>query len=275
MPVNNKKHNNSYDLVGVIPAAGTASRLGRLPCSKELLPVGSSNGRQADCVRTRAMIDYLLEKMRLATARKVYIVLREGKWDIPSYLGDGKSINLPIAYLMMDLPFGVPFTIDQTFPFVEKSIIIFGFADILFEPQDAFIHLLTRQAQSNADVVLGLFRSRQSQNEDMVELNKKGRICKIEMKPVATNQKHTWLIAVWTKTFTRFLHDFVEKFRSSKNISEYKNLKEFQKEIFLGDVFNAAIDADLHINHVLFKSADYIDIGTPENLVKASQFNLK
>ena len=272
MPVENQNLPHNIDLAGVIPAAGIASRLGPPPGSKELLPVALNIDTQSDQARPRAAIDYLLEKMRLASARKVYIILRDGKWDIPRYLGNGKSSHLPIAYLMMDLPFGVPFTIDQAYPFVQKSTVIFGFADILFEPQDAFIQLLDRQAQSGADVVLGLFESRQSQAEDLVAFGRKGRISKIEIKPAATNLKYTWLLAVWTNEFTRFLHDCVDQFKHSHRIDSIRNTRNDFREVFLGDIFNAAIEADLHINHVCFKGASYLDIGTPDNLKKASQW---
>ena len=234
--------------------------------------MGPPENQQMNQARPRAMIDFLLEKMRLADVGQVYIILREGKWDIASYLGDGKSSQLPIAYLMMDLPFGVPFTIDQAYPFVRNSTVIFGFADILFEPQDAFAHLLDRQAQSGADVVLGLFESRQSQAEDLVAFGPKGRIRKIEIKPAATNLKYTWLFAVWTNAFTRFLHDYVDQFKRLHRIDSIRNTTNDFSEVFLGDIFNAAIDADLHINHVCFKGAPYLDIGTPDNMQKASQW---
>ncbi len=263
----------SYDLVGVIPAAGTANRIGPLPCCKELLPVGFHRKDKKDRSQVKVVSHYLIEKMRRVNVSKVYIILRKGKWDIPAYFGDGKNLGIPLAYLMMDLPFGVPYTLDQAYPFVKDSVVVFGFPDILFKPQDAFVHLLNRQTQSDADVVLGLFRSRQSQDEDLVEMDKTGRICKIEIKPEKTNLKYTWLIAVWTNAFTQFLHDCVEGFRSSKSIGEYKNSTGNPKEVFLGDVFNAAIQADLHINYVFFEGGTYIDIGTLENWVNASSFN--
>ena len=66
---------------------------------------------------------YLLESMKLADISKVYIVLRKGKWDIPAYFGSGKMIDLCIASLMMDLPFGVPYTLDQAFCFIQDAIV--------------------------------------------------------------------------------------------------------------------------------------------------------
>jgi glucose-1-phosphate thymidylyltransferase len=43
-----------------------------------------------------------------------------------------------------------------------------------------------------------------------------------------------------------------------------------KKELFLGDVFQAAIDNDLQIESVIFQKNRYYDIGTPEDLVKAA-----
>jgi glucose-1-phosphate thymidylyltransferase len=84
--------------------------------------------------------------MRLAGVTRAYIVLREGKWDIPAYLGDGTMLNMHLAYLMMRLPFGAPYTLDQAYPFVQDALVAFGFPDIIFQPDDAFVQLLARQA---------------------------------------------------------------------------------------------------------------------------------
>ena len=70
------------------------------------------------------------------------MILRDGKWDIPSYLGDGSLVNLHLAYLMMAQPFGVPYTLDQAYPFVKDCRIALGFPDVLFESQDAFEKIL-------------------------------------------------------------------------------------------------------------------------------------
>ena len=44
-----------------------------------------------------------------------------------------------------------------------------------------------------------------------------------------------------------------------------------QKEVFLGDVIQAAIQNDLRIEKVFFEDGNYLDIGTPEDMVKAVQ----
>ena len=94
----------SAEIVGLIPAAGQARRLAPLPCSKEVFPVGFEPVDAKGVGRPKPVCIFLLEKMAAAGAWKVYIVLRDGKWDIPSYLGDGSRYGLSLAYLMMRLP---------------------------------------------------------------------------------------------------------------------------------------------------------------------------
>ena len=43
------------------------------------------------------------------------------------------------------------------------------------------------------------------------------------------------------------------------------------KEVFLGDVIQAAIQNNLRIDNVIFSDFTYLDIGTPEDMVKAVQ----
>ena len=99
------------DIVGLMPAGGQAMRIAPLPCSKELYPIGFRLIAEDGSLRPKVACHYLLEKMQLAGINKVYIILRDGKWDIPAYLGDGTMLDMHLSYLMMRLPFGVPYTI--------------------------------------------------------------------------------------------------------------------------------------------------------------------
>src|SRR3990170_7037019 len=186
------------EVIGIIPAGGKASRIAPLPCSKELYPVGFHSVNESGELRPKVVSHYLLEKMRSANITKVFIVLRDGKWDIPAYFGDGKMLDMHIAYLMMDLPYGVPFTLDQAYPFVQDALVALGFPDIIFKRKDAYAKLLSKQAETNAAIVLGLFPAHQPQNVDMVEVDRHYRVKHILIKPDKTNLKHTWGIAVWT-----------------------------------------------------------------------------
>ena len=248
---------NYSEVVGIIPAGGQGSRLG-LPCSKELFPIGFRMGANGESVRPKVVCHDLLQKMQETRITKTYIILRDGKWDIPQYLGDGSTWDMHVAYLIMSIPFGVPYTIDQAYPFVRDALVAFGFPDIVFEPNDAFQRLLVRQEMTKADVVLGLFEAPDPHKVDMVECDEKGRVRKIIIKPTSTFLQHSWIIAVWTPKFTEFMH----KYLSSVRIPE-------RQELFIGDVIQSAIDEGLEVDSVYFPDGSYVDIGTPQDLFKA------
>ncbi len=254
-----REQTGDLEAVGLLPAAGLANRIAPLPFSKEVYPVGFR--AVGDSVRPKVACHYLLERMRLAGVRKAYVVLREGKWDIPTYLGDGTIVAIHLAYLMMRLPHGAPYSADQAYPFVEDALVAFGFPDIIFDPADAFVQLMTRQAATAADVVVGAFPARNSQNVDMVEIDEAGRLRRIVIKPTVTDLRHTWIIAVWTPTFTRFMHNHLAALEAGRS--------DDRRELFVGDVIQAAIDDGLDVEAVVFPNGTYLDIGSPDDLVVA------
>lgn len=251
---------SKQEVISLIPAGGHAMRIAPLPCSKELYPIGFRLLDNEHSARPKVVCHYLLEKMRRAGITKAYIILREGKWDIPAYLQDGSLLDIHIAYLIRGLPFGVPYTLDQAYAFVQEAIVAFGFPDVLFESFDAFIQLLTQQTASKADVVLGLFPAEQPQKVDMVDLDESSRVRRIASKPDQTTLSSTWTIAVWTPKFTQFLHDY---------IATTKVAAVDQPEMFMGEVIQAAIDTGLKVEAVQVSDTPYLDIGTPEDLVRA------
>jgi glucose-1-phosphate thymidylyltransferase len=252
-------------IVGLLPAGGTADRISPLPCSKEIFPIGFHSPESKLGLRPKAVAHYLIEKMQSAGAQKAYFILRDGKWDIPAYFGDGSVVGLPLGYLMMGLPNGVPFTLDQAYPFIGDSTVLFGFPDILFQPGDAFVRLLNRQAETGADLVIGLFPAHRPHKMDMVKLDSEGRVLGITIKPRQTHLRFTWIIAVWGGRFSQFMHEFVA-LRKTVAPDEHG-----QRELYLGDVIQAAVEAGERVENVLFQNGHYIDIGTPEDLTAAVQ----
>ena len=267
-----RKQKNSLELIGLLPAGGKAARITPLPCSKELYPLGFRPVDQGRSLRPKVVCHYLLEKMRLAGATKAYFILRKGKWDIPAYLGDGKMLDIHLAYLMMDLPFGVPYTLDQAYPFVQDVMVLFGFPDIIFQPDDAFLQLLARQAKSDADIVLGIFPAHNPHKMDMVDLDADGQIRRIQIKPTRTDLRYTWIIAVWTPNFTRFMHEYILANKNANTTNKGHSSDKKQRELFVGDVIQAANRSGMQTDSVLFTDGNYLDIGTPEDMVKATQF---
>jgi glucose-1-phosphate thymidylyltransferase len=248
------------EVVGLLPAAGQATRIAPLPCSKELYPIGSRpvfGGRER---RPKVACHYLLEKMRAAGITKAYIVIREGKWDIPAYLRNGEMLEMDFAYLMMEESLGVPYTLDEAYPFVRAAAVAFGFPDILFAGDDVFEQLLSYQAKNEADILLGLFPGDQPQKMDMVDLDENGRVREIVIKPRDTELQYSWDIAVWTPAFTQFLHN---------HLVDSTTEAAPQPELSVGHVIQAAILAGLRVQGFVVSDEPYLDIGTPGGLTRA------
>jgi glucose-1-phosphate thymidylyltransferase len=253
------------EVIGLIPAGGQAMRIASLPCSKELYPVGFSFLTSEQEMRPKVVGHYLIEKMRLAGIKKMFIVLREGKWDIPAYFRDGAAFDVHLAYLIMNLPFGTPYTLDQAYPFVQDALISLGFPDILFSPEDAFIQLLARQSSSKADVVLGLFPADQPRKVDLVDSSADGKVNQIVIKPRQTQLSHTWGIAVWTPVFTHFMHEYLA---TARKFAPHK------PELFVGDIVQAAIRDGLRVEAVYVSDEPFLDIGTPDDLIRAVRLSV-
>ena len=260
----------AQEVIGLLPAAGQARRIAPLPVSKELYPIGFRFVGENHSLRPKAVCHYLLEKMRLAGITKAYIILRSGKWDIPAYLGDGAILTMNLGYLIMGLPFGVPYTLDQAYPFVQKAVVALGFPDILFQPDDVFVQLLARLRANKADVVLGLFPTDQSQKAGMVDFDAGGRVYLVIEKPSQTDLRYMWGVAVWTPVLTQFMHEYLATIEADRWHSDAGNHPKKQRELPLGDVIQAAIDRGLRVEAEVFTDGEYLlDIGTPEDLVRA------
>ena len=249
------------DIIGVIPMAGRATRLARLPCSKEIHPVASRKGTHHSGEHPRAVCEYLFEKMHEAHITRAYVILREGKWDIPAYLGDGSRAGMHLAYLMMGLPYGTPYSVNQAYPFLQHAIVAFGFPDMVLGPGNIFGRLLEYQSMNHADVVLGLFPADRPEKVDMVETSGSGKVKRIIIKPQHTDLRTTWGVAVWTPVFTHFMHEF---------LAAHQEIAEREPELFMGDVVLAAINEGLSIYALQVSELPYIDIGTPDDLERAN-----
>jgi glucose-1-phosphate thymidylyltransferase len=250
----------SREVIGLIPAGGVSERLSPLPCSKEIYPIGFRDDDLQRGRRPKVACHHLLEEMRRAGIRKAYVVLRKGKWDIPSYLGDGKVVDMNLGYLMMDLPYGPPYTLNQASPFVKNTVVAFGFPDILFQSENGFRKLLSHQNDSNADVVLGLFPADHPEQVDMIDVDEKCQVREILIQSRDARLRYSWAIAVWTPAFTEFLQSFLAARTHSAAV---------QSELSVGVVIQAAIDAGLCVDGVAVSKEPYLDIGTPEGLAKA------
>lgn len=250
------------DLVGIIPAAGYATRLHPIPCSKEVLPIGIEQWGDKPYKRPKVAIQYVLESMRAANITKTYIVIRDYKWDIPAFLGDGKMMNMDIAYLMMGLPYGAPFSVNQAYPFIASSIVALGYPDIIFQPQTVYKTMIEKLDNENADVVLGLFPATNPRKMDMIEFDQNDKITRFVIKPQKTKLQYTYINAVWTPVFSKYINEYLNI--KCQDIDTEKGI-----EYYIGDIFQAYINDGNDIEYSVINGGSYIDIGTVEDYTVA------
>ncbi|KAF0191099.1 MAG: dTDP-glucose pyrophosphorylase [Gammaproteobacteria bacterium] len=221
--------------------------------------------------RLKVACEYLLQNMACAEINTIYMVIRKEKWDIPAYFeGYPPSSNGHIAYLVNGGTPGVPYTVDQVYPFVHDKLTAVGFPDILFNEKQAFKKLLDHLEADRADIVLGLFPADQPEHSDLVEYDNHHVVRKIVIKPTQTDLKYTWGIAVWAPAFSDFLHQFLRDYR--RNISgAAATANGGASELHLGDVIQAAVDKNFSVKALHVSDEPYIDIGRVDNYIKAIQ----
>ena len=251
-------------VVALVPAAGHATRLSGLSCSKEIYPVGTSRPKEGGPPRPKAVCEYLLEALVTAGIRRGFVILRPGKEDIPEHL-DGLDLGIELTYLTLENSPSVAHTLDHAHSFLAGRRVALGFPDIVFQPQAAFRKVLERQQATGAPVVLGLFPTDQGSRSDMVKLDDNGRALRIAVKEPGTDLRFMWSIAIWTPRFTEYLHRFLE---SPPLTREDKS--GLERELFIGDVIQAAIEDGFEVETVVFAEGSILDVGTPESLLQAA-----
>jgi len=258
------------DIVGLIPAGGIASRLGKIPCSKEIFPIQYSVPSGSVSVVSENLIHYF----KISGVENIYFILREGKWDIPKYFGDGSSFGVNIGYLMVNFTYGTPFTLNQAYPFVKDKIIALGFPDIIIEPKNAYARLIEKLNATGADLVLGIFPIENYKKWDMIEFDNQDRVDQIVIKQDRPDLKWGWTNVVWKPSFTEYLNKYLSGFLQSNPDGKIKYLGGETKELYVGDVIQAAKNEGLRIDYVKFEKGNSLDIGTVEGLQNYMKTNL-
>jgi len=251
--------NKDYQITGIIPAAGYASRLPKLPCSKEIYPVHIEKKKEKNSGKIQIASASLLNHMSSSGAKKAFVIIRKEKWDIPHFLEDGSDFDLNLSYIVTPPTDGTIYSITKSLPFLEHDIVLLGFPDIQIYADNPFKILLDKLKQGEADIILGLFKAADPKKVDMVHTNADSTLNRIEIKPRSTKLTHTWLIAAWKPSFTAVIQ---ESLNSLESVIK-------QREIYLGDVIQFAVDNGLVADTHIFSDSKFIDIGTLSDLNKA------
>lgn len=251
--------NSIKNIVGLIPAAGKGSRLAPFPCPKELFPVGYQDYLVNGVMQRRPKVisQYLIEHIIEAGAKKVLIIISEGKGDIMKYYNDGSLFAVDIAYLYQEELNGMPNALNLAYSWIGDSTVMFGMPDTIIEPDTVFQDLLSEHELNQSELTLGLFPTIYPSKFGMVSIDHENNVLFTIDKPNESDLQYMWGCAIWSPAFTKLLADFV----ISRNGNTIENV--------LGDVFNLAIERKMKVKGFVAKDGKYIDIGTSNELDSA------
>lgn len=225
---------------GIVPAAGTGTRIQPLAFSKELLPVGSwtdANGVE----RPRAVSEYLVDRMVRGGADKICFVISPWKSDILQYYG-GALDEASIAYVIQDQAAGLCDAIFRALPLIgaDEQVIV-GLPDTIWFPEDA-LRLLP-----DGRVSFLLFPVERPELFDAVETDEAGRVRRIEVKSAAAASRWIWGAFKLPGAALHGLHAlWVERRR---------------RDQFIGTLVNAWLDGGGEAQGVR-AGESYVDVGT-------------
>jgi len=238
-------------LYGLLPAAGQALRMRPFRYPKELLPMHFECLAENEFIRPKLLIEYSLEAFLLADIKDVFVVVPDWKPEIMRYLEDGKQFGHNISYLYNSKALGLADALLSGLPWLNDKITCFAMPDTMFFPPTAFQSILKKLEQEDADLVLGVFPTKEASHFAPVEFATNGMVLNIWEKPDIPLFNNVWGIAVWTKRFW----DFFEL-----------QSKDIEPGISITDIFDKAAKSDLKVFCVCFEDGWYRDIGRINNI---------
>jgi len=224
---------------GIIPAAGSGTRIQPLAFSKELLPVGSRFEGATE--RPRAVSEYLIERMAESGADKICFVIAPGKSDILEYYGAGFG-SIDFVYTVQPRPMGLCDAIFRALPLIhaDESVVV-GLPDTIWFPADGLRHL------PDDGLAFLLFPVQRPELFDAVETDRNGRVLQVQVK--CSSPRSSWIWGAFRMPGS-VLHDLYRLWRERARQDEY-----------FGTLVNEYLARGGHAQGIRAGTA-YVDVGT-------------
>jgi glucose-1-phosphate thymidylyltransferase len=233
-------------VIGIVPAAGRATRLPERTGSKELIAVGD-----------RAVSEHLIDAMRAAGADRIRIVIAPDKQDIVQFYGAGERHGVPVSYVYQHQPTGMSDAIDLAFESLAGTTVLMGMPDTIVRPHQSLHRVRALLEQEDCDIALAVAPTSEPCRLGPVTMAADGRVIEVLDKPLTAPHNHVWTVAAWGPRFTEFLHTHLATM--PRQIAEAP----------LGLIFQDAIRQGFDVRALSFSDGCYIDAGTPEGLAAA------
>jgi UDP-N-acetylglucosamine diphosphorylase / glucose-1-phosphate thymidylyltransferase / UDP-N-acetylgalactosamine diphosphorylase / glucosamine-1-phosphate N-acetyltransferase / galactosamine-1-phosphate N-acetyltransferase len=236
---------------GVIPAAGSGTRLGPFTNAipKELLPIGD-----------KAVIEHVVESMKLAGITDIAIVVSPHKHGLSDYLGSGKRFGVRLTYVVQDERLGLANAVLSGEHVIKGSFaVVLG--DNFFHPKSFLRDLISYHIKEGADATLGAANVNDVTRHGII-VPDDNKVINIIEKPSAKEAPST-LGAIGIYIFEHGIFDAIRE-------TEPGIKNEYQ----LTDSVKIMIDKKMR---VIYKKINgiHIDVGTPTDLMLANEWYLK
>lgn len=233
---------------GLIPAAGGGTRLGPFTNAipKELLPVGD-----------KAVIEHVVEAMRLAGIGDIVIVVSPHKHGLSDYLGSGRRFGVNLTYVVQDERKGLADAVLSGEHAIDGSFVVV-LGDNFFRPKDFLRELISYHLNKRADATIGVAEVEDVTRHGIIK-PEGDRIAEIIEKPSVEEAPST-LGAIGAYVFERFIFDAIRETRPG-----------YKGELQLTDSIKVAIEQG---RRVLYRKINgiHIDVGTPADLMLANKW---
>jgi len=186
-------------MIGLLPAAGNAERMGGLP--KMLLPV--PEGTLA-AFHGKTMLAAGCDPFSIGANRINYDLLRSFYGGYVRLVKQHETMTETILSLREDMKIVAQIYYDNGMEFSDNPV-LFGMPDTHFEDAQAY-QKLTHALNSGADLAVGLFHTRPEQRSKLGMCRLDGeRITDVIDKPESTTLEWAWGVLGWQPVFWQYL----------------------------------------------------------------------
>lgn len=240
------------EFVGIVPAAGVASRLNPLRYPKELLPIAyvldESNGSAVPV----PVISLSFGAMNTAGVRDAVVIISDRKPDLFGYLGDGSQFGMNLSFVQQIQPTGLLAAVDLAYRWCRFSCCTLVLPDTIVYPRTALNEIVEAVEKDSLDLALGVFPTSVPERLGPVRFASDGTINEVLDKPRKTDLRNTWALAAWSPRFFDLAHQ-VAGFEGGGAIP-------------IGNVFDMAVKKGMKCKAIFFEHGSFVDIGTTEGL---------